>query len=88
MKKFIQIFCSITICLAYTLVLPAYSQEIPVPSRDAARPELLLSHQMNQPDPEAAKQYKISKKLVDEIRRLYLQAKKEFDSKAEKNKTP
>jgi len=43
-----------------------------------------VSHQMNQPLPDDGKKFKLSQDIIDEIRRLYLQAKKEQEAKVEK----
>jgi hypothetical protein len=45
-----------------------------------------LSHQMNQPPPDQVKKPQLSDDIIEEIRQLYLQAKKELDEKAEKAK--
>jgi hypothetical protein len=87
MKKLGYLVFSVLILTAYALILPAYSQGVPTPAGNADQPQLWMSHQMNQPGPEPSQKYKISQKLVDEIRQLYLQAKKEYDSKVEKKKT-
>jgi hypothetical protein len=87
MKKLSYLVFSLMIFTAYGFTLPAYSQGVPTPAGNTDRPQLWMSHQMNQPGPEPAQKYKISQKLVDEIRQLYLQAKKEYDSKVEKKKT-
>ncbi len=86
MKKLGYLVFSMMILTSYALILPAYSQGVPTPAGNADRPRLWMSHQMNQPGPEPAQKYKISQKIVDEIRELYLQAKKEYDSKAQKKK--
>jgi hypothetical protein len=41
-----------------------------------------MSHQMNQPDPDEPKRFTMSKKVLDEIRRLYIEARKEYESKS------
>jgi hypothetical protein len=43
---------------------------------------------MNQPIPESAKKFQISDEMIDEIKKLYLQAKKEHEAKLSKQKTP
>jgi hypothetical protein len=45
-----------------------------------------VSHQMNQPPPETGDKYTFSPGLIDEIKELYVQAKKEYEAKA-KSKT-
>lgn len=46
-----------------------------------------VSHQMNQPLPDDEKKFKLSQSIIDEIRQLYLQARKEQEGKAEKQHT-
>jgi hypothetical protein len=41
-----------------------------------------VSHQMNQPPPETGDKYSFSPGLIDEIKELYVQAKKEYEAKA------
>ncbi len=41
-----------------------------------------VSHQMNQPPPETGEKYALSPGLIDEIKQLYLQAKKDHEAKA------
>lgn len=47
-----------------------------------ATPDQWNSHQMNQPPPTTNPKNAFSDKLVEEIRQLYLQAKKEQDAKS------
>ena len=42
---------------------------------------------MNQPPPDSKKKFRLSREILDEIRRLYLQAKKEHEAKVEPQKT-
>jgi len=48
-----------------------------------------MSHQMHQPPPDPNDRYRISDQLLDEIRDLYVQAKRELEAKnQDRNKTP
>jgi hypothetical protein len=46
-----------------------------------------ISHQMNQPPPSVGDRYDVSADRLDDIRELYLQARKEMDAKKDA-KTP
>jgi len=43
-----------------------------------------ISHQMNQPLPGVGDKYSVSQDRIEEIRQLYLQAKKQLEDKADK----
>jgi len=49
-----------------------------------AKTDQWQSHQMNQPAPDNSDRYSISKDRIDEIRKLYLQAKQELEKKTDK----
>jgi hypothetical protein len=52
-----------------------------------AKSDQWQSHQMNQPPPGSADRYSISKDRLDEIRKLYLQAKQELEKKVDEKPT-
>ncbi|MEJ2716095.1 MAG: hypothetical protein P8182_02995 [Deltaproteobacteria bacterium] len=49
--------------------------------RQSGSPDQWASHQMNQPSPGSLKKAKLSRQRIDEIRQLYLEAKREFEAK-------
>ena len=67
------------------LLGPAYSQ---MPQTADKQSSLQwVSHQMNQTEPDMKQRGKISPKMVDEIRKLYLLAKKELEEQGAKQKS-
>lgn len=49
--------------------------------RTSGSPDPWASHQMNQPSPVSRKKLQLSQQRIDEIRQLYLEAKKELEAK-------
>lgn len=56
-------------------------------SKRASAPQRGMSHQINQPAPESDSRRKLSESRIEEIKKLYLDAKKELESK-NKGKRP
>lgn len=92
-----RLFLSLLLCASLLLFIPAaltYAQTATpanpypsitplVPATKAPSPQdQWVSHQMNQPPPETGDKYSFSPGLIDEIKDLYLQAKKEYEAKA------
>ena len=75
--------CAFTLAQATN---PATPSNIVTPLAPAVQPpaktDQWASHQMNQPPPETGDKYSFSPGLVDEIKDLYLQAKREYEAKA------
>jgi hypothetical protein len=61
---------------------PAYSQQATADGNGNSNQ--WTSHQMNQPPPAPRNRYKISPDRMDEIRELYISAKKELKKKGKK----
>jgi hypothetical protein len=91
MKRLFMVFLFLAIqwvCSPYAFVhAQAASQPAPgTPVAPVTTPpepaDQWVSHQMNQPPPETGDKYALSPGLVEEIKQLYLQAKKEHEAKA------
>jgi hypothetical protein len=79
MKSFLCAVCGLLIVCFCSLDQPGHAQ---APSKaKSGSPDPWASHQMNQPSPEAPKKIGLSQARIDEIRQLYLEAKKEIDAK-------
>lgn len=63
-----------------TVDVPAQTQTAPADARPQS--SQWLSHQMNQPPPDPGTKTILSEEIIEEIRQLYLQAKKELEQKA------
>lgn len=75
----------IAIALLNNLLGPAYSQ---MPQTADKQSSLQwVSHQMDQTEQEMNQRGKISPKMIEEIRKLYLLAKKELEEQGSKRKT-
>ena len=79
MKAIVAIMFLIVFAVS-AVELPADAQGTPTDSRPQSNQ--WLSHQMNQPPPDPAKRTILSDEIIEEIRQLYLQAKKELEQKA------
>lgn len=79
MKAIVAIMCLIIAALS-AAESPADAQGAPPDSRPQSNQR--LSHQMNQPPPDPASRTILSNDIIEEIRQLYLQAKKELEQKA------
>jgi len=85
MKPILSIGVGLLLMSVCAIDAPGFAQPAPRNTRGLSDPG--QSHQMNQPRPETAKRVKFSKDLIEEIRRLYLQAKKELETKNRELKT-
>lgn len=75
MKSLLTLLCSIVLVIVFFMGRPAMAQSsADTKSRSGAQ---WVSHQMNQPPPDVIEKNKLSSERLDEIRQLYLQAKKE-----------
>lgn len=75
------------VAIVFLILLAVSVAEVPVCAQSApadARPHSnqWLSHQMNQPPPDPGKKTILSDEIIEDIRQLYLQAKKELEQKA------
>ncbi len=86
MRYFLCVALMLLIAAPSFLDRPCHAQASP-PQDNSAPSGQWLSHQMNQPPPDQARKLVLSEEVIEEIRRLYLQAKKELDDKAAKQKT-
>jgi hypothetical protein len=82
MKSLLTVLCSIVLVSVFFMGRPATAQS-GAETKDRSKGQW-VSHQMNQPPPEVSEKNKLSSERLDEIRQLYLQAKKE---RLERNKT-
>lgn len=82
MKSLLTFLCSLVLVFVCFSEPPAKAQS----GSDAKNRtgNQWVSHQMNQPPPDVIEKNKLSKDRLEEIRRLYLQAKQEQE---EENKT-
>ena len=79
MKSLLCVVCGLLIMCLCPVDQLGHAQ---APSkRKGGSPDQWVSHQMNQPSPEARKKFKLSQRRIDEIRQLYLEAKKELEAK-------
>lgn len=85
MKPILYIGVVLLLICVCAIDAPGFGQ--PTARNTRGRSDPGQSHQMNQPRPETAKRVKFSKELIQEIRRLYLQAKKELETKNREPKT-
>ncbi|MDD3472012.1 MAG: hypothetical protein PHS86_04440 [Syntrophaceae bacterium] len=76
--------------MAFALIvfsgLPADCQSLNIQAQ--RNTEQWRSHQMNQPSPEASEKDNLSVERVDEIRQLYLEAKRESETKTQTGNQP
>jgi len=79
MKAFVVIMFLIVFAVS-AAEPPAHAQAAPTDTRPQSNQ--WLSHQMNQPPPDPGKKIILSDEIIEEIRQLYLQAKKELEQKA------
>lgn len=79
MKSFLCAVCGLLIICLGSLDQPGHAQA-PLKGKSVS-PDPGASHQMNQPSPEPPKKFELSQQRIDEIRQLYLEAKKEIEAK-------
>jgi hypothetical protein len=75
MKTLLTLLCSTVLVTVFSMGRPAMAQS-PADTKSRSGGQW-VSHQMNQPPPEVIEKNKLSSERLDEIRQLYLQAKKE-----------
>lgn len=86
MSRIIKAALLITICCICHAPSQTFCQSGPVNAPPSSRQ--FRSHQMNQPPPEASKRVKISAEAMEDIMRLYEQARKELDAKPASTSPP
>lgn len=71
--------------ILFTIQYPVDAQV--APNTNASAQNQWLSHQMNQPRPDSDK-FSVSDEIMDDIQKLYLDAKAEADSKPKQGNIP
>jgi hypothetical protein len=79
MKSLFFAVCGLLTISLCCLAQPGLAQ---APSKGkSGSPDPWASHQMNQPSPEKPRKFGLSQERIDDIRQLYLEAKKELEAK-------
>lgn len=79
MKFILTLLCSSFFFVMTSVSVPAGAQSTGQSAQP--NPQQYMSHQMHQPPPDPNERYRISEQLIDEIRELYMLARKEAAGK-------